>query len=305
MNLIEQFQRHIYALGYAPGTIEGYRSLLRDFQRFLNETDSGEIHRCRESDIINYLEFSRKRRSGLVIFNTVCRLKHFYRHLVEQDLIFYSPIEAYRVPKLRSISRSVRTADQMRRLLDSIRTDTSLQTRTKAILELAYSSALRSCEIRRLRIEHIDSAEGLLFIERSKNRKDRYVPAGRSAIEAVDRYIRDVRPRFVKPHSHSYVFVSHRGGNPLSASGFWRGIAATFEASGVASIPPHSIRASSATALLKAGMHVGFIAELLGHTELSTTQCYLRMNERALNDEIRQNHPRAYMKIEGEDHDEL
>ena len=300
MDLIELFLRHLHARGFAPGTIEGYRSLLRDLHRFLLDCNVTEIQRSRESDIIAYLKFTGKRRSGPVMFNTVCRLKQFFRYLVERDLVFYSPIETYRVPKLRSISRSVLSNEEMRVLLDSIRTDGPLHIRTKAILELVWSSALRSCEIRHLRIEHIDTASGMLFIEQSKNRKDRYVPVGQTAMESIARYLHEIRPRFLNGQTHAYVFISHRGGGLLSSSGFWRGIAATISASNISPVSPHSIRASSATALLENGMHVAFIAELLGHTELSTTQIYLRMNERALNDEICRHHPRGRMNFEGE-----
>ena len=300
MALIEQYLRHLRALGFAPGTIDGYRCLLRDLYRFLQSHSVTELERCRETDIIAYLRTASVRQSGPVIFNTVCRLKQFFRYLVDADTIFYSPIETYRVPKLRSISRSVLSADRMSSLLDSIRTDEPLHIRTKAILELAWSSALRSCEIRHLRIEHIDVASGMLCIERSKNRKDRLVPVGASALESVATYIHEVRPRFLGSNQHTYLFVSHRGGGPLSASGFWRAIASTLSASNIAPIPPHSIRASSATALLESGMHVGFISELLGHTELSTTQVYLRMNERSLTDEINRHHPRNHMALKGE-----
>ena len=175
--------------------------------------------------------------------------------------------------------------------------------RTKSILELAYSSALRSCEIRHLRVEHINASEGVLFIERSKNRKDRKVPVGEIALKWVGTYIKEIRPRFLNGQDHSLVFISHRGGNPLSASGLWRGIMETFCASGIEPVRPHSIRASGATALLENGMHVAYIAELLGHTELSTTQVYLRMKERALTVEIGRRHPRSHMTFQEEGND--
>ena len=299
MDLIEHYLRHLHTLDFAPGTIQAYRCLLRDLDRFLQKHGVPEIIRCREADIIAYLRLAAERQSGPVLFNTVCRLKQFFRYLVEEDLIFYSPIETYRVPKFRSISRSVQSADEMSTLLDSLRTNDPLHIRTKAILELAWSSALRSCEIRHLRIEHVDEASGTLFIEQSKNRKDRTVPIGAPALKAVATYIHEVRPHYLGRSSETYVFISHRGGGPLSASGFWRGIDTTLSASGIAPISPHSIRASSATALLKNGMHVGFIAELLGHTELSTTQIYLRMNERTLTNEITRHHPRKHMTTEG------
>ena len=300
MELITHFLRALHATGYAPATIAGYRYLLRDLHRFLDEQQHVNITRCRERDILAYLHHIERRQSKPVLFNTVCRLRIFFRYLVDQDLIFYSPVETYRMPKQRSISRSVVSAETMRELLDSIRGEQPLHIRTKAILELAYSSALRSCEIRKLRIEHLDAAAGMLYIERSKNRRDRMVPVGAQAMETVDRYLQDVRPRFLSRQSLSYIFISHRGGNPLSASGFWRGIAATLEACSIPPIPPHTIRASSATALLESGMHVGFIAELLGHTELSTTQVYLRINELSLNSEVANRHPRFAMTIPGD-----
>lgn len=299
MELIDQFLRHLDASGYAHSTLGGYRCLLRSLHWFLVNRDLA-IERSRESDLLDFLRDLESRQSKPVLFNSVCRLKVFYRYLVAQDFIFYSPIETYRAPKLRSFSSAKVSEEQMSALLETVRPDTPLHARTYAIIELAYSSALRSTEVRHLRIEHINAPEGTLFIERSKNRRDRCVPVGASALEAMSRYLRDVRPQFLNGKKHSVVFVSHRGGGPLSASGYWRGIASTLADFGIAQVSPHSFRASSATALLENGMHVAFIAELLGHTELSTTQVYLRMREQALTEEIAHHHPRASMSIKEE-----
>ena len=177
-------------------------------------------------------------------------------------------------------------------MLVTIRTDTPLCLKGRAIMELAYSSALRPREIYDLKIEDIDFSKGLLFIRQSKGRKDRIVPVGKYPLSWVQRYLREVRPRYTKDTSHSFVFVSHKTGRPLTVWGIRWAVQQTLRSNGFQPIRPSSLRSTSATAMLENGMSVYHISTLLGHVELRTTQIYLNVRLKKLKDELAGKHPR-------------
>jgi len=146
----------------------------------------------------------------------------------------------------------------------------------RAIIELAYSSALRPRELYNLKITDIDFKKGLIFIEQSKNMKDRIVPVGKTALYWVEKYLRVVRPQYIKGKKHGYVFISHKTGEQLTRFGIRSVIRETLRKSGFPPIKPYSIRSTAATALLLNGMNIAYISALLGHVDIKTTQTYLR-----------------------------
>ena len=180
----------------------------------------------------------------------------------------------------------------MERILSQLRTDTSLCLKGKAMLELAYSSALRPRELYNLKISDIDFKKGLLFLEQSKNRKDRIVPVGSYALHWVKRYLTEIRPRYVKDTREDTVFISHKTGRKLSVWGIRWAIQQTLRLSGFTPFKPYAVRASAATALLVNGMSVAHIRKFLGHTELRTTQIYLNIETREIKKILEERHPR-------------
>jgi len=162
----------------------------------------------------------------------------------------------------------------------------------KAIIELAYSSALRPREVYELKIPDIDFKPGLLFIEQSKNKKDRVVPVGMKAMAWTKKYLQEVRPRYIKDKSHSYLFISHKTGERLTVYGVRWAIQESLRRSGNKPIKPYSLRVTSATHLLLNGMNIVYISKLLGHSIIKTTRGYLHVDLKQLKREINAKHPR-------------
>ena len=144
-------------------------------------------------------------------------------------------------------------------------------------MELAYSSALRPRELYNLKITDIDFKRGLLFIEQSKNNKDRIVPVGKTALFWIEKYITEVRPRYIHNKTHNYVFISHKTGEKLTVYGIRWAIQETLRLSGFKPIKTYSLRSTAATALLLNGMSIVYISKLLGHSDIRTTQIYLHI----------------------------
>ena len=164
------------------------------------------------------------------------------------------------------------------------------------IIEPAYSSALRPRELYNLQLTDIDFKKGLLFIEQSKNRKGRIVPVGKVALNWLEKYIKDVRPKYLKNKIHGCVFISHKTGEPLTRLGIRYAIRESLRMNGHKPVIPYSLRFTAATALLLNGMNIAYISKLLGHTDICTTQIYLRVKVRKLQQELAFKHPRVTME---------
>ncbi len=195
----------------------------------------------------------------------------------------------------------------MEKILVDTKTIVPLYIKGKAIIELAYSSALRPREVYEMKIPNIDFKQGLLFIEQSKNRKDRIVPVGMKALAWIEKYLKEVRPRYIKDKSHSYVFINHKTGERLTVWGVRWAIQESLRRSGNKPIKPYSLRVTSATHLLLNGMNIVYISKLLGHSSIKTTRGYLHIDLKQLKQEIKAKHPRVrmeeYLKYKEQNHE--
>jgi len=241
-----------------------------------------------------------KRQAPRTVAGELGRLRNYFRFLERERIIFAAPYAETRLP--RSVARRpyVLTSDEMREMLDSLATDTPQAIRGKAILELAYSSALRPREIRALKTPDVDFRKGLLFIEQSKNRKDRIVPVGSVALTWAKRYLDTVRPHVVHGQTHPVLFVGHVTGHPLSRQGLIWAMREAYRHSGLDSVPLRAMRACAATNLLDAGMGLVHISRLLGLVNVKTTQHYLGIAERELADVLGKAHANIRARYKGE-----
>ncbi len=164
--------------------------------------------------------------------------------------------------------------------------------RDQAILELAYASGLRLAELKGLRLEQLHLDAGFINVI-GKGNKERVVPVGRKAVEAINRYLAVGRPKLVTPKSPANVFLTKRG-TPFASVTLWLRIKRRVHRAGVSrNITPHMFRHSFATHLLEHGADLRVIQELLGHANISTTEIYTHVTGNRLRDIHRKFHPRA------------
>jgi site-specific recombinase XerD len=198
-------------------------------------------------------------------------------------------------PRPKSLPKALR-ADQVGELLDRIPTQTPLETRDRALFELAYSCGLRCEEIVNLDLDALDfDAEELRVL--GKGSKTRIVPFGEQAQQALERYLSTARPPLAgeqaSPEGEPALFLS-KTGRRLSASDVRRRLQVWLRKAGLAAgISPHVLRHSFATHLLEGGADLRTIQELLGHASLSTTQLYTRVESARLRRQYATSHPRA------------
>ena len=222
----------------------------------------------------------------------VVALKIFFRFLVSRGILTRDPTEALALPRIERYLPQTLNELQVEHLIDSIETKAPLGLRDRAIIELLYASGLRISELANARLENLNAEERIIRVI-GKGNKMRLVPVGRKACEALAAYLSSERPTLVKRRSGSEIFLSARGGK-LTTARIWQIVKKHARHSGLEkNIYPHLLRHSFATHLLGNGADLRIIQEMLGHSDISTTQIYTHVDQHRLKAVHRQFHPRA------------
>lgn len=216
----------------------------------------------------------------------------FYDHLTRRGEIPANPADLLATPRSQSRLPRVLDRDEMRDLLDAMPDGTPLESRDRAMLELAYSCGLRCSEIVALDLDSIEHESEAVRVH-GKGGKERLVPIGEPAQRAVRRYLERARPALLDERSETALLLSKRG-RRLSPSDVTRRLAKRVQAAAIAGrVSPHALRHSFATHMLEGGADLRSIQELLGHSSLSTTQIYTRVEPSRLREAYASAHPRA------------
>ncbi len=274
-------------------TLRAYRHDLLEFLRFVKsqtDTDAGPVAPERVDVLLlrRYLARLHKRNCRTTIGRKLSAIRSFFRYLVRQGALQVNPAETVATPRRERYLPKVLTVDEMFALIQAAASDEPLTVRDRAILELFYSSGLRVGELAALDVGHVDLVEGLVRV-RGKGDKERIVPVGRMARQALDRYlVARGAPRQDQP-----LFLNYRG-ERLSARSIERNLKKWLLHAGILKdASPHALRHSFATHLLDGGADLRAIQELLGHASLSTTQKYTQVSLDRLMDVYDRAHPRS------------
>jgi integrase/recombinase XerD len=226
------------------------------------------------------------------IMRAIASLKSFHRFLLSEKLADTDPTALIGYPKSGRLLPHVLSRDEVEKLLTAPDTGTASGIRDRAILELLYSSGLRVSELTALRLPEINWDEGWVRVL-GKGSKERLVPAGKSALDWIRRYLAEARPAWTVKKPGNDVFLSRRGSR-LSRVMVWMLIRKYARLAGITrQIGPHTLRHSFATHLLEGGAGLRDVQEMLGHASLATTQIYTHVDRRRLAEVYRKFHPRA------------
>jgi integrase/recombinase XerC/integrase/recombinase XerD len=219
-------------------------------------------------------------------------LRAFYRTLREHGQISQNPADLIPSPKRPRNLPKVLRPDELAALLDRIPASTPLELRDRALFEIAYGCGLRAEELVNLDLTSVDfDGEQLRVL--GKGSKTRYVPAGEPALRAVGRYLERGRAALTGAGAEPALFLS-KTGRRLSTSDVRRRLRVwTRHAAAQGAVHPHALRHSYATHLLEGGADLRAIQELLGHSSISTTQIYTRVESARLRAAYERSHPRA------------
>jgi integrase/recombinase XerD len=296
---IHQFREKLELLGYSKRTALEYP---RKIERFLRYVEAHEMIKSVveiTSEHINayhtYLQFGKADKGRDLTIKTVCcnlgAIKVFYRIMHREGLLPYDLSEAIQLPLVRKhIPRNVPSVEDMQKILDAAEPLGNLAIRDRAMLEFLYATAIRSEELRIIRIGDYDISEHTVFIT-GKGSKDRIVPVGAWVEPYIVNYLEKSRPYLVGKKKTDLLFVS-KNGCKLSKSNLWRVVKHYAEIAGVNNAMPHGFRHACATHLLQNGADIRIIQELLGHSTLASTQIYTRVDIHNLQQAHTKFHPR-------------
>ena len=246
----------------------------------------------RERPLADEPKESTRRLSSESVYLEIAALRAFYRFAETEKLLPVNVAENLSLPRRWKRLPKALTNEEIAKLLTPEPLETPEILCDQAILELAYASGLRLAELRNLRLEQLHLEAGFINVI-GKGNKERVVPVGRKAVEALNRYLEAGRPKLVTPRSPANVFLTKRG-TPFAAVTLWLRIKNRVRRAGVArNITPHMLRHSFATHLLEHGADLRVIQELLGHANISTTEIYTHVTGQRLRDIHRKFHPRA------------
>ncbi|HEY8638852.1 MAG TPA: tyrosine recombinase XerC [Solirubrobacteraceae bacterium] len=219
-------------------------------------------------------------------------LRSFFRSLREHGRVRQNPADLLAAPKQASKLPRVLKADEMSALLDAIPVSTPLEMRDRALFEVAYACGLRAEELVKLDVESVAFDGEELRVE-GKGRKTRILPVGEGALATISRYLERARPVLADRPGERALFLS-KSGRRLSTSDVRRRLRVWTGKVGVpGGVSPHALRHSFATHLLEGGADLRAIQELLGHSSISTTQIYTRVESARLRSAYARSHPRA------------
>ena len=288
----------IMHLATERGLSDNYQNLVRRNLETFAEWAGGKRGRqapgdVTTDDLTDYL--AERKGNGLAassIRQVIVVLKIFFRHLAGKGRVPEDVADGLLSPRPDQSLPKTLNEGEVETILESVKPDTPLGMRDRAILELLYASGLRLSEAVGALLENLHLDEGFIRVT-GKGNKTRVVPVGAGARKAIAHYLRSGRPQLVKPKTSSHIFITVRGG-PLSPSRLWQIVRERARRAGVDDpVHPHQLRHSFATHLLGGGADLRVIQEMLGHADISTTQIYTHVDERRLKEVHRKFHPRG------------
>jgi integrase/recombinase XerD len=234
-----------------------------------------------------------RKRGTASLYLQVAALRGFFRFAEDEGWVTENPALHLSLPRRWQRVPKALSEGEMARLLEPpANAADAADLCDHAILELAYASGLRLAELRDIRLEQLHLDAGFVTVI-GKGNKERVVPVGRLAVTAIQRYLKEARPRLVTPKSPATVFLTRRG-TPFASVTLWLRIKQRVRRCGIERpMTPHMLRHSFATHLLQHGADLRVIQELLGHSSISTTEVYTHVSQQHLCDTHEQFHPRA------------
>jgi len=275
-------------------TIDNYMNDIQQFQEFMKQELIHDYRVVTYSSVRLFLtRMHEKGFSRRTVARKLSSLRSFYRFCERESILRNNPFSITSLPKRELKLPHFLYQEEIAHLFEVEDLSTPLGQRNQAILELLYATGFRVGELVGLKMEDVDHDIGVILVE-GKGRKERYVPVGSYALDALDTYIKQGRRMLMTNNEpHSYVFVNYRGGR-LSDRSVRTILKKQVEKAAITiKVSPHTLRHTFATHLLDAGADLRSVQELLGHSNLSTTQIYTHVSKERLRQTYMDHHPRA------------
>ena len=291
---VDDYLAHIATeRGLSPNTVASYRGDLASYLEYLEGKDVPGPSAVGEAHVRGFLRESRARLTARSTTRRLSALRGFHRYLVLEDLSGTDPTTHVDAPKMPRRLPDVLAVHEIERLLAAVDTSVALGIRDRAMLELAYAAGLRVSELLTLTFSNLFLDDGYIRCV-GKGSKERVIPVGGEAARWMAKYRADSRPALARGAPPTDIVFLNARGRPLSRMGFWKILQKHVGRAGIRErVKPHTLRHSFATHLLEGGADLRAVQEMLGHTDISTTQIYTSVDREYLKEIHRTFHPRA------------
>ncbi|MCF8720559.1 site-specific tyrosine recombinase XerD [Nitrospina gracilis] len=275
---------------HSPHTVAAYR---RDIASFLDAFPGETLYYITTARVREYfLTLQKKGLSTRSSARALSSIKTFFRFLVRENLVETSPVDILESPRLWRKLPGILSLADVEALLNAPDPAVPQGIRDRAMLEVLYATGLRVSELVALKTSNLNLEVGYLR-SFGKGDKERVIPMGDAARQQVQLYIQDVRPKYLKNKTSPCLFLT-RLGTGMTRQGFWKLIKQYSRQAGVAApISPHTLRHAFATHLLERGADLRSVQQMLGHSDIATTQIYTHILQGRMRDILDRHHPRA------------
>ena len=287
-NLRSFFDYLFIEKGLSKNTIKAYEVDIERFIYWLKQDNKSDYVNAKEVEINAYISYLFKEHlKSSSINRNISSIKAFYLFLMKKNILKVSPIAEVVTPKQEKYLPISMSESEVEILLKSPNTKIKIEKRDKAMIEMLYATGMRISELVNLKITNVDMQRCVVKVL-GKGSKERLIPFGETASEALNDYMKDRQSLASKE-----IFLSNRG-TKMSRQAFWSRIKVYLAREGLKdSISPHTLRHAFATHLLNRGADLRSVQLLLGHSDLSTTQIYTHIAKQRLSEVLKKHHPRG------------
>lgn len=275
----------------SENTEVSYRRDLLKVQHFMENQGIEDVQKISATNLNSYVLYLEKNHfSAATISRNIASLKAFYHYMFREGMVEEDISERLKAPRIEKKMPEILSMNEVVRLLDQPCGDTPKEIRDKAMLELLYATGIRVTELITLKLDDVNLQLGFIICRDAA--KERVIPFGNEARSALVNYLENVRKDMINDSMSEYLFVNCSG-LPMSRQGFWKLIKLYAKKAGIdEDITPHTLRHSFAAHLVENGADLRSVQEMLGHSDISTTQIYASMNQNKIREVYTKAHPR-------------
>lgn len=273
-------------------TVESYKRDVTQYISYLDGTGVTDISSTTKTTVLSYLLYLQKEgRASSTVSRTLASLRSYYLFMMQNGVVKSNPTSNLEAPHVEKKIPKILSGEEVELLLEQPKNCDNKGIRDKAMLELLYATGIRVSELINLDVSDVNVP--MSFVRCKGGKKERIIPMGHQAKDALENYINNVRKYMVKDENVTALFVNCSGAR-LSRQGFWKLIKYYQHIAGIETdITPHTLRHSFAAHLLENGADLHSIQEMMGHADISSTQVYSRMMNSKIKDVYAKAHPRA------------
>lgn len=289
---IQEFIDYLHKTrGTSKNTEVSYERDLKKLEKYLTEGGFETAEKITSTVLNSYvLYMERKNFAASSISRSIASIRAFFQFLTQKYRWKENPAEKLKAPKIEKKLPDILSVEEVELLLKQPKENTAKGIRDRAMLELLYATGIRVSELISLKVKDINLKLGYLTC--SSGERERVIPFGTTAKQAVEHYMEGARKILLGEQESDYLFLNCSG-KSMSRQGFWKVLKGYAASAGIQQdITPHTLRHSFAAHLVQNGADLKSVQEMMGHSDISTTQIYMNMNIHKIRDVYMKAHPR-------------